>query len=136
HWPAMDCYVTVLQSLVIRAYFALHHVTFLFLMHRRPPTSPLFPYTTLFRSHPAGDAGYQDLRHQQGGRIARGGPGRWGEERGALDRRRPQARQGREDQDDARPEAVRVLAARRRAARRRDAGYRERRQGLPQRTCT
>src|SRR6266567_6823646 len=28
---------------------------FFFLMIRRPPRSTLFPYTTLFRSHPAGD---------------------------------------------------------------------------------
>src|ERR1041384_8722723 len=29
---------------------------FFFLMIRRPPRSTLFPYTTLFRSHPAGGA--------------------------------------------------------------------------------
>src|SRR3712207_7689234 len=28
---------------------------FFFLMIRRPPRSPLFPYTTLFRSRPLGD---------------------------------------------------------------------------------
>src|SRR5690606_41952439 len=27
-----------------------HATTFLFLLHRRPPRTPLFPYTTLFRS--------------------------------------------------------------------------------------
>src|SRR5438552_17910266 len=30
---------------------------FLFLLSRRPPTSPLFPYTTLFRSGAGGDGG-------------------------------------------------------------------------------
>src|SRR3989440_8539429 len=32
------------------------HFFFFFLMIRRPPRSTLFPYTTLFRSHPAGRA--------------------------------------------------------------------------------
>src|SRR2546426_8548427 len=36
---------------------------FFFLMIRRPPRSTLFPYTTLFRSHPA---------RRPGGRRARG----------------------------------------------------------------
>src|SRR3712207_8639057 len=61
-----------------------------FLMIRRPPRSPLFPYTTLFRSdrrHPAagvaagvgalGDV--VDRRRRGGGRV----PGRPGVERGA-----------------------------------------------------
>src|SRR2546423_14759785 len=30
-----------------------HFLLFFFLMIRRPPRSTLFPYTTLFRSHPA-----------------------------------------------------------------------------------
>src|SRR3712207_7187787 len=39
---------------------------FFFLMIRRPPRSTLFPYTTLFRSHGAGDLGGNPvLRGQQ-----------------------------------------------------------------------
>src|SRR5260364_326041 len=34
---------------------------FFFLMLRRPPRSTLFPYTTLFRSHPAQDGAGDDL---------------------------------------------------------------------------
>src|SRR3712207_9469317 len=30
-------------------------IVFFFLMIRRPPRSTLFPYTTLFRSHPTGE---------------------------------------------------------------------------------
>src|SRR3712207_8094118 len=41
-----------------------------FLMIRRPPRSTLFPYTTLFRSHPAGGGG--------AGGAAAGGPVRAG----------------------------------------------------------
>src|SRR6266436_6893619 len=32
--------------------FAFEYIFFFFLMIRRPPRSTLFPYTTLFRSHP------------------------------------------------------------------------------------
>src|SRR2546422_5068472 len=44
---------------------------FFFLMIRRPPRSTLFPYTTLFRSHLAGDAmltvgGVGVARHEAG----------------------------------------------------------------------
>src|SRR5690349_25171589 len=39
-----------LNSLLLSFYF------FFFLMIRRPPRSTLFPYTTLFRSSPMGDA--------------------------------------------------------------------------------
>src|SRR5215467_15133246 len=35
---------------------------FFFLMIRRPPRSTLFPYTTLFRSRPAGDPRRRRLR--------------------------------------------------------------------------
>src|SRR6266511_5586231 len=40
-------------------YFSARHIYFLFffLMIRRPPTSTLFPYTTLFRSPGPGSAG-------------------------------------------------------------------------------
>src|SRR5882762_1786174 len=38
-------------------------IFFFFLMIRRPPRSTLFPYTTLFRSHPS------DPRRAQGGRV-------------------------------------------------------------------
>src|SRR5215217_4642590 len=34
---------------------------FFFLMIRRPPRSTLFPYTTLFRSHPLNGAAYRDI---------------------------------------------------------------------------
>src|SRR3712207_8698660 len=44
-------------------------------MIRRPPRSTLFPYTTLFRSHPAQDAGF-------GGR----GPAFLEQARGGVDR--------------------------------------------------
>src|SRR3712207_8251038 len=45
----------------------------IFLMIRRPPRSTLFPYTTLFRSHPTGPRGERDVRprarrvHRRGG---------------------------------------------------------------------
>src|SRR2546430_2973679 len=54
---------------------------FFFLMIRRPPRSTLFPYTTLFRSHPGRDRADQD---QEGQGSAR---------QGALSagRRRPDA---------------------------------------------
>src|SRR5436305_14624942 len=35
------------------------HILFFFLMTRRPPTSTLFPYTTLFRSQAAQGANFQ-----------------------------------------------------------------------------
>src|SRR6266436_4352464 len=35
-------------------FFSLFFFFFFFLMIRRPPRSTLFPYTTLFRSHPRG----------------------------------------------------------------------------------
>src|SRR5437667_6936969 len=44
-------------------------LSFFFLMMRRPPTSTLFPYTTLFRSTP----GPADPRRSAG----RGSPGMW-----------------------------------------------------------
>src|SRR3712207_8024903 len=42
-------------------------------MIRRPPRSTLFPYTTLFRSEPAGQRG--DLPRVRGAREGRAGPG-------------------------------------------------------------
>src|SRR5438309_7730985 len=53
---------------------SLVSIFFFFLMIRRPPRSTLFPYTTLFRSHPAGpaaggdDVERRDLRHWPGDR--------------------------------------------------------------------
>src|SRR3712207_7172383 len=38
---------------------------FFFLMIRRPPRSTLFPYTTLFRSHPEAGAGVRDDARQR-----------------------------------------------------------------------
>src|SRR5690625_6190664 len=64
---------------------------FFFLMIRPPPRSTLFPYTTLFRSHPLG--GDQDrrapLRAQRrgGGVDARPGPGSRRDHGGADDPR-------------------------------------------------
>src|SRR5207253_10691350 len=43
---------------------------FFFLMIRRPPTSTLFPYTTLFRSH-------VDLRHPASSDLTRSSIRRW-----------------------------------------------------------
>src|SRR5690349_23853051 len=56
--------------------YLLH--TFFFLMIRRPPRSTLFPYTTLFRSHPDRPVRPRN-RHQT--RQARPGPGRCQEPR-------------------------------------------------------
>src|SRR2546422_4683817 len=44
---------------------------FFFLMIRRPPRSTLFPYTTLFRSHPAGAHRLEDISrpHRRGQAI-------------------------------------------------------------------
>src|SRR3712207_8000543 len=61
---------------------------FFFLMIRRPPRSTLFPYTTLFRSHPGGhrqarprrarprrqDRGPRPARRRHGGRLHRPAP--------------------------------------------------------------
>src|SRR5215203_6219490 len=41
--------------LVVLCSFLFCLLFFFFLMIRRPPRSTLFPYTTLFRSRPAGD---------------------------------------------------------------------------------
>src|SRR5256885_9795244 len=38
----------------------MHGICFFFLMIRPPPRSPLFPYTTLFRSLPATAPAHQD----------------------------------------------------------------------------
>src|SRR5438876_5433168 len=48
-------------------------LVFFFLMIRRPPRSTLFPYTTLFRSQPAGCAGprSQPDRRRRGSRLLR-----------------------------------------------------------------
>src|SRR5882757_10348745 len=40
-------------------YFADRFLVFFFLLNRRPPRSPLFPYTTLFRSGPSTPRGTQ-----------------------------------------------------------------------------
>src|SRR5215467_15721928 len=44
---------------------------FFFLMIRRPPRSTLFPYTTLFRSHPLGQAVGLQRSHGLGDRRRR-----------------------------------------------------------------
>src|SRR5436305_15260852 len=46
HNPPSSCPYCPHQFYIIRSFF--------FLMIRRPPRSTLFPYTTLFRSRPAG----------------------------------------------------------------------------------
>src|SRR5437762_11275627 len=45
---------------------------FFFIMRPRPPSSTLFPYTTLFRSH-----GRERLRAQRRGVLARAGEHQW-----------------------------------------------------------
>src|SRR5256885_15172431 len=45
---------------------------FFFLMIRRPPRSTLFPYTTLFRSHPRADQADPDGRRHVDGERADG----------------------------------------------------------------
>src|SRR5947209_20589525 len=64
--------------LSIRAKF---YVSFLFLFTPRPPTSRLFPYTTLFRSHPASNRSCR----ARGPGVPRYGPARAST---AADRRR------------------------------------------------
>src|SRR2546422_4423054 len=52
---------------------------FFFLMIRRPPRSTLFPYTTLFRSHPGRDRGLaRDVRPRRRKRRPRRRTGRAG----------------------------------------------------------
>src|SRR2546430_4738684 len=66
---------------------------FFFLMIRRPPRSTLFPYTTLFRSHPRRDPGRQRRVGRSNVRAARAGaPGcaRPDRRRHRQDRRRQQ----------------------------------------------
>src|SRR3989442_11109718 len=52
----------------VRAISALR--VFFFLMIRRPPRSTLFPYTTLFRSHPRDVAGGVDRHLRRVGIVA------------------------------------------------------------------
>src|SRR5947209_16770786 len=59
--------------------------SFFFLCTRRPPRSTLFPYTTLFRSWPAGRRRHSDL-FQRGHQSGDGLPDGWRERRFA-DRR-------------------------------------------------
>src|SRR5579883_212924 len=50
---------------------AIVYFLFFFLMIRRPPRSTLFPYTTLFRSHPfelVGSSAHEVLPHLRGPR--------------------------------------------------------------------
>src|SRR5258705_8400634 len=61
---------------------------FFFLMIRRPPRSTLFPYTTLFRSHPVSIG---DLRLEEVDGAARGQE-RCDLRRGRIDRRRGPSR--------------------------------------------
>src|SRR5256885_5099449 len=49
---------------------------FFFLMIRRPPRSTLFPYTTLFRSHPFGRRGLCGLHDERRRDVDRGRHGR------------------------------------------------------------
>src|SRR5436309_10379392 len=45
---------------------------FFFLMIRRPPRSTLFPYTTLFRSHPLDTTGCSDIRPSVDDHVSEG----------------------------------------------------------------
>src|SRR3712207_9265797 len=65
-------------------------ISFFFLMIRRPPRSTLFPYTTLFRSHPEDPGGGQEVLRQgpeprreprRGGGDRRGRAGRGAQDR-------------------------------------------------------
>src|SRR5437016_10365652 len=44
-------------------------------MKRRPPRSTLFPYTTLFRSHPLGEIAFDDCRVPASSRLGAEGEG-------------------------------------------------------------
>src|SRR3989449_11614162 len=48
-------------------------------MIRRPPRSTLFPYTTLFRSHPEPEKGERRLGHDDARHVERGDDEPWGE---------------------------------------------------------
>src|SRR2546422_7942828 len=63
------------------------HLFFFFLMIRRPPRSTLFPYTTLFRSHPQADKGGGGARHRRGLDQAVAGDGRKGGPTPSVERR-------------------------------------------------
>src|SRR2546422_8555670 len=67
-------------------------MSFFFLMIRRPPRSTLFPYTTLFRSRPAGQERVREDYHAQAHQSAaradfRRGAGRGGARRLMRDRK-------------------------------------------------
>src|SRR2546430_3962771 len=57
-------------------------------MIRRPPRSTLFPYTTLFRSHPARGGAYPAARQVLGARRRRPSPFRTDATEQAMDRDR------------------------------------------------
>src|SRR3712207_6171881 len=83
---------------------------FFFLMMRRPPRSTLFPYTTLFRSHPLQGADRHGERAAQGPAPAPGHAGRRLRHPGGLEGRGDPARGGRPpggDGDPRRPAAPR-----------------------------
>src|SRR2546422_6278133 len=65
-------------------------------MIRRPPRSTLFPYTTLFRSHPARGRRPRRAPHGEGAVRTRGAHGGGGAERAA--RARPRAHPGRSEE--------------------------------------
>src|SRR3712207_7862948 len=85
-----------------------------FLMIRRPPRSTLFPYTTLFRSHPRRDAALSSqARGREGPLDRRRGPrrapapllpdaGRGGGSRGGPPRRRAAGEGGASDRKSTR----------------------------------
>src|SRR2546430_17444005 len=49
------CHVRLLYTFFFYLYVTPYFIFFFFLMIRRPPRSTLFPYTTLFRSHPVAE---------------------------------------------------------------------------------
>src|SRR3712207_3845199 len=76
---------------------------FFFLMMRRPPRSTLFPYTTLFRSHPLQGADRDGERAAQGPAPAPGHAGRRLRHPRGLEGRGDPARGGRPPGGDGRP---------------------------------
>src|SRR6266481_865785 len=62
--PPENCTESLRRGLI----FTSLSITFFFLMIRRPPRSPLFPYTTLFRSRAS------PLPHVAHRHFCRGGP--------------------------------------------------------------
>src|SRR3712207_7866870 len=83
-----------------------------FLMIRRPPRSTLFPYTTLFRSTPAGGGRRVGLRRGGRARVRRPGEGRLGRSGASALVQATAAQQGRSEEHTSELQSRQYLVCR------------------------